>query len=419
MNTSTVAFRCVLSNSHALAQGEQMLYLLVEVGAPDVPLSRRSPLNLCLTLDQSGSMHGEKLNEAKEAAKEVTGLLEDADYCSLVAFHGRPSVMSGARPMDGRGKRGLQGAIDGLSATDGTDILAALRLAHAELKKRRVQEAVNGLLLLSDGQDSSSTDDLRREAEACLKDGIGISTVGLGDDHDEDKMSAIALAAGGQFLYAQQPSEVGPFFQDQTRRMLELAVRKLSVRLVPSRHVSIQRLLNDNYQPSQRRPSRPERGDEWMVPLYDMSRGDTQSLIFEIHCAHPMEGEFRIAQAELTYELTEGGPGTANQDIILIYTSDMTAIRAGRNVEVLRRREELNVANVLVDTMTKLKRGQLSAAQAAQQLDSANAQLLRHGQSDVTDELTRTIRKVSQGDTSSQTVKISTQIATRIKQVGK
>ncbi len=105
MTKPTVALRCQLSNSHALCSGEQMLYLLVEIGAPDVALSQRSPINLCITLDQSGSMDGEKLTAAKFAVAEVVNQLESGDICTLVAFHGIPTVVFEPAQMDARAKQ--------------------------------------------------------------------------------------------------------------------------------------------------------------------------------------------------------------------------------------------------------------------------------------------------------------------------
>jgi hypothetical protein len=285
--------------------------------------------------------------------------------------------------------------------------------------KSRGPCTLNRILLLSDGQEDNPLEALRAEADQCRQDGVVVYSVGLGEDHDEEKMVAIEEVTGGDFEYAQQPEEVVTFFETQTKRMLDVAVRKMKLRLTPSMHVTINRLLNDNYHYVTLPSGRPDKGDGWEVDLHDLSRGEAQSLIFEMHCSHGIAGEFRIAQAELTYELTDGGPGQAAQDILLTYTEDMNTVRTGRNVEVLRRREELNVALVLGSTMAGLRDGKISAADAAQQLDSAAAGVARFGDSNLTQELTSTIHKLSGGDASSQVIKSGTQIATTIKRVGK
>ncbi len=312
----------------------------------------------------------------------------------------------------------LIAAVNRLDATDGTDLLLALQKSYDQIKKKSNSSMVNRILFLSDGQDANSITSLQKSVELCRQAGIQISTVGLGDDHDEEKMVAIEEPTGGDFCYARDPLDVAPFFKQQMQRMMAMAVSGLVLQLTPSLHINISELLNDDYHFVRTPSGRAEKGDAWSVDLHDMSRADVQSLIFRVQCAHGIAGEFRIAHTDLSYKLTDGGPGTTGQDIVLTYTSDQDAVRSGRNVEVLRRREELNVANVLTTAMTQVKQGTLSGSQAAQQLDAAAAQLARYGNSSMSGELTKTIHKLNGGDTSSDAVKTATHIATKIKRGG-
>ena len=54
---------------------------------------RRAPLNLALVLDKSGSMGGEKIEDAKKTAIEVVRKLNSSDIFSLTVFDTEPRVL--------------------------------------------------------------------------------------------------------------------------------------------------------------------------------------------------------------------------------------------------------------------------------------------------------------------------------------
>src|SRR5688572_32566931 len=70
-------------------------YLLITFQAPELARSTpRSPLNLSLVIDRSGSMSGDKLNYVKEAARHVLRLLTEADRLSTVIYDDEVEILS-------------------------------------------------------------------------------------------------------------------------------------------------------------------------------------------------------------------------------------------------------------------------------------------------------------------------------------
>ena len=72
-----------------LADHDNALDVLVRVQAPDLPaeqVPKRSPLNIALVIDRSGSMSGQPLDEAKRCAEFVIDGLTAADRASLVVY---------------------------------------------------------------------------------------------------------------------------------------------------------------------------------------------------------------------------------------------------------------------------------------------------------------------------------------------
>ena len=72
----------------------QMLYMILDLQAP---LESRSipspPLNVCVVLDRSTSMKGEKMDVVKSAAAQILRNLRPQDILSVVAFNDRAEVI--------------------------------------------------------------------------------------------------------------------------------------------------------------------------------------------------------------------------------------------------------------------------------------------------------------------------------------
>src|SRR6476661_6416159 len=66
--------------------GPRELIVQVEIEARKNEEARRSPMNLCIVLDRSGSMEGAKLEKARQAAAMAVDKLGDDDIFSLVTY---------------------------------------------------------------------------------------------------------------------------------------------------------------------------------------------------------------------------------------------------------------------------------------------------------------------------------------------
>lgn len=118
---------------------------------------RRAPIDLVAVLDVSGSMTGSKLQMMKRAIRLVISSLGSTDRLSIIAFSSSPKRLLPLRRMTAQGQLAARRIIDRLGCSQGSSVGEALKKAAKVLEDRRERNPVASIMLLSDGQDDSSS----------------------------------------------------------------------------------------------------------------------------------------------------------------------------------------------------------------------------------------------------------------------
>jgi Ca-activated chloride channel family protein len=198
---------------------EQALYLLVDISPATTMGAKRLPLNLCLVIDRSTSMHdGHRMDQVKAAAHQIIDDLRDNDALGVITFsdHGEVVVPSHV----GGDKLQAKAKISAVRPGGGTEIYKGLSLGMQELTRRRRLQSVSHLILLTDGQTYGDEEDCIQLAEEARRQGIGISAFGIGEDWNDKLLDTIANKSAGISAYIDSVAQV--------RRLLRQRVQGLS-----------------------------------------------------------------------------------------------------------------------------------------------------------------------------------------------
>ena len=165
----------------------------------------RMPLNFALVIDHSGSMRGAKLRNVREAVKMVIDRLDPTDYISVVIFDDTAQVIIPSMPAND--KPGMKAAIDRIQDAGGTTMSLGMVQGLGELRRWNIPNAVNRMILLTDGVTYGDTDRCRQLARDAAVSGISIYPLGIGTDWDESLLDDIGHLSGGMpaELFAVQP----------------------------------------------------------------------------------------------------------------------------------------------------------------------------------------------------------------------
>ena len=192
--------------------GPSEAFAVLEVKARQPQNQHRVPVNVALVIDRSGSMRGQKLDDAKKAAREFVQRMTDVDRLALVHYGTDvttfPSTLATAEA-----RTQMLAFVDGIQDEGSTNISGGMEAAARELRPYVDQFRVSRVILLSDGQPTAGLvreEELTGLARQLRSTGIAVSALGVGEDFNENLMQGVADQGGGfsGFLNSSQLAEV-------------------------------------------------------------------------------------------------------------------------------------------------------------------------------------------------------------------
>src|SRR5277367_2658926 len=194
---------------------------------------RRTPLNLAVVLDKSGSMTGAKLEKTKQAAMQLVDRLAPNDIFSLIIFSDEAQVLVPAQKVED--KEALKEKIESIEADGSTALYSGVKMGADQLQEFFSSKRINRVILLSDGLANvgpSSPRELRRLGSDLAERGISVTTIGVGDDYNEDLMAGLAEASDANYYYVQDTEKLPEIFAKELGELLTVAARDVRIEIV-------------------------------------------------------------------------------------------------------------------------------------------------------------------------------------------
>ena len=204
----------------------------------------RTPVNVAIVLDRSGSMRGPRINAAKRAARMALGLLGSKDVVSVVAYNHEVNTIHPASLL--LDSSHLENRINTLSANGRTALYAGVEEGARQVREFFSSTRVNRIILLSDGLANvgpKSPGELARLGQVLGEEGISVTTIGLGLHYNEDLMTRLALASDGNHAFAERPGDLDRIFDAEFSDVLSVAVQDITIQINVRRHFRPVRVL--------------------------------------------------------------------------------------------------------------------------------------------------------------------------------
>jgi len=319
----------VSTGQPVLLQGqEQTTYLKIGLQGQQTA-QVRTPVNLAIVLDRSSSMNGDRIVKAKEAALLVLQRLTADDIVSIITYDSTVEVLVPATKLTDR--EALEARIRAIEPRGSTALFAGVSKGLEEARKFLSNTRVNRVILLSDGQANvgpSSPNELARLGASAGKEGISITTLGLGLGYNEDLMAQLAEKSDGNHAFVADASDLTRIFTAELGDVMSVVAQEVTVKVKLNDGVTPLRVLNRDAQIY---------GDQVILSLNQIYAKQEKYFLLEVKLPKGKAGQtMPIAQVDVSYaDVASGGVGRLTSQADVRYTHNVAEASQAENKPVM------------------------------------------------------------------------------------
>ena len=323
MRANSVGLDVEMSTPTVLTGARQKAYLRIALTGHRPHRHRRAPVNVAIVLDQSGSMVGRKIEEAKRAAIMAIGQLREDDVVSVVTYQSTVDVLVPATKLYNR--QAIQNAVRGIRSGGKTALFAGVSKGARELRKYLNKNRVNTLLLLSDGLANvgpSSPGELAQFGSSLAREGITVTTIGLGLQYNEDLMTRLAMASDGNHFFVEDESDLEAAFATEFGDALSTVAQGVNIHIHCAGGVRPIRIVGREAQIS---------GQDVHASMSQLYRDQTRYVLLEVEVPAGRPGRVqRVADVTVGYhDLLTGSQVKLQGDASVTFADSQVAVDRG------------------------------------------------------------------------------------------
>lgn len=290
---------------------------------------KRFPLNLGLVLDRSGSMGGEKIEQAKLTLKRIIEQMGDGDVVSVVAFDDSIRVLANNYAISHHNRQGLIHDIEQIRAGGSTNLTDGWLTGCNSVAEGPSGNYIKRTLLVSDGLANvgiTNHSEIFDHASAIFERGITTSTFGVGIGFDEHLLEGMANKGGGNFTYIESANSIDQLILAEFKDLVAVTARNVTVEINLPAGVSA--TVPGEW-------TMKKEGQKITISLSDQSAGRTTTLFLKL-LTPPGTGELSI-NVRVSYKDENGKKQSTEGDLTFHYATEEKVIQAQKDQDLLTR----------------------------------------------------------------------------------
>ncbi len=361
----------VKSERAGYSHSGQSARCLASLRATDAIPPERTPLDLVLVIDKSGSMAGSKMQLTKETANLVAKELSTIDRLSIITYDSHVACAMPLSKMDAHGKSLAAEAISSIRPGSTTNLSGGLMRGLEEVHAAENPAETTSVLLMTDGLANNGICDTEA-LTACIEGILAarstpctVFTFGYGADHNAEMLRSISDCGGGQYYHMENGDAVASSFADCIGGLLSVVAQNVRLHLHASPSTSV-KVLSQGY-----KTSTDAATGTVEINLGDIYSEESKDILFEVDL--PAGDGTTNVTASLSYlDVLRTELVTSQHAHIALVRADETSIEADTQVVEQANRVETVIAikranelaftghcpegrHVLEETMQRLK----------------------------------------------------------------
>lgn len=354
-----------LSHTRLLSGQDTTVFADVRVVADsDGRAHERAPISLAVVLDTSGSMSGEKIEEARRSVLRLLGEMRDDDEIAVVRYSDSSELIQPLARV-GSVRSSLSARIAQLDAAGGTNIPSGLQHGLRALDES-ARGRVRRIVLVSDGLDSTRAQ-AENLARSSFSSGITVSSLGIGLDFDEAYMGSLAQNGHGNFAFVKDGASLAKFLHRELEETAGTTVENARVRL---------RLPEGMRLVSAAGADAVVNGNEIELAVGSLFAGDERRIVVELAASpYRSAGSSFDIDATASWTLVGGATNTAHAPrLTLLATADASEVERGKDGAVLASATSVVASRRQIEAANAYASGDVArAAQLAEKNEQALA----------------------------------------------
>ncbi len=356
--------------SRLIVGSDGQTYIGIWVDTPQAQAqARRAPLDLALVIDNSGSMSGDKIANARMAASSLLETLSDGDIVSVYTFSNDVMEIAPPTVMNAQSRGALIQRVNTIQPMGGTNMYDGLRVGEARLAEAPATHPVRRLVMISDGMANigpSSPEELGNLAANGTESGVQVSAIGVGLEYDERTLGALAMRSSGRMYHLEQPSQMASILREELQLLGQTVATEAYIEINPAPGVE---LLGVEAATSQ------NQNGHLRIPLGSLYGGQHREMLVRVRVPTNGAGERPVGNAQLVFHEANAARASRTQNVALnvAVTPDRAAATQSRDARVNAMVVSYEAAQAQIRASQQLTAGQ--NAQAAATLAQADAEL--------------------------------------------
>ncbi len=199
---------------------------------------RRAPLNLVAVIDKSGSMSGQPLALVRESLKHALNYMQDGDQLAIVLYGDRSHVHLASTAVNDQTRTAIKQQIDAIASAGSTNMEAGLQVGYALARETAATFKGNTRVMLFTDErpnvGNTVAAGFMAMAETASRDGIGLTTIGVGVQFGAELATKISSVRGGNLFFFSDGEQMKKTFASDFDTMVTELAHAFSVKITPA-----------------------------------------------------------------------------------------------------------------------------------------------------------------------------------------